>query len=137
MKKSIVLCSILAGIMLFQACNYTSATIKNVKMCNQLNGDACSENVNVFSTDDPQFALSCDVTNAPSDTKITFAWFYIEADERLEIDVVSVTLPDAGTYPLHSSLSAPNAGWPTGNYEVVISIDGFEDKTITHGFRVR
>jgi len=137
MKKNILLIVIAAGTLMFNACNFTSASIKNVKMCNQLNGDACSEDLNVFSMDDPQFTVSCEVTNAPSDTKITFAWFYIEAGERLDIDVVSVSLPDAGTYPLHSTLSAPNAGWPTGNYEVVISIDGFEDKTITKGFRVK
>jgi hypothetical protein len=106
-------------------------------MCNQLQGETCNENISVFSLDDPQFTVSCEVTNAPSETKITFAWFYIEAGERLEIDVVSVTLPDSGTYPLHSTLSAPNSGWPTGNYEVVISIDGYEDKTITQRFSVK
>jgi hypothetical protein len=136
MKRIISLSFIIAAVIAFQSCSLTTASISDIKLCIQLSNDVCADDNPVFTTDDPQIYVSCIVNNAPQDTKIIFGWYYAD-DERIEIDEVSVSLSDSGTYPVYSVLSAPYSGWPPGSYEVVISIDGFEDKTQVKSFKVR
>jgi len=136
MKQIIGLSLIIAACAVFQSCSFTTASIREIKLCTQLSNDVCADDNPVFTTDDPQIYVSCIVNNAPQDTKIIFGWYYTDG-EQIEIDEVSVSISDSGTYPVYSVLSAPYSGWPSGNYEVVISIDGFEDKTQVKSFKVR
>lgn len=137
MKKIIHVLLITALALVLQNCSFTTANLQDVKMCNELSGDACSGDNSIFSVDDPMLYVSCSLHNAPDDTKVNFTWFYTTG-ERFEIDAVSVTTDGSGsTYPLYSSLSAPYEGWPEGDYEVVIAIEGYEDKTVTKTFKVR
>ncbi len=124
-----------AVLLLANSCSFTSAHIKDVRMCTELSVDQCSDDDPVFDNDDPVIYVSCIVKNAPSETTITFSWYYTERDP-IEIDVVSVELKESGSYPVYSSLSAPYEGWPDGDYEVVIAIEGFEDKAVRKTFKV-
>lgn len=136
MKTIINPCLLFLAWVIIQGCSFTTAHIRDVKMCNEFINDGCTNDNPSFSASDPVFIVSCIVANAPSETKITFSWFYTTG-ERIAIDEASVTLSEGGTYPVHSSLSAPADGWPKGDYEVVISIEGFENKTVTKPFTVK
>lgn len=135
MKKQILLLLFAAAMLFASSCSFTTAHIKDVKMCREMTGDQCSDDNPVFDNDDPVIYVTCIVGNAPQDTRVTFSWYYTERDP-IEIDVVSVELKDGGTFPVYSSLSAPYEGWPDGKYEVVIAIEGFEDKAVKKSFKV-
>jgi len=105
-------------------------------MCTELNDSKCDSDNPIFGIEDQTIYVSCTIKNAPSDTKVNFSWYYTTG-ERLEIDIVSITLSESGTFPVYSSLSAPYEGWPEGDYEVIIAIEGHEDKTVTKKFEVR
>lgn len=135
MKTLISFVSVVLAAFIMNSCSFTTAHFKDVKMCTQLSDDACSSDNPVFATSDPVIYVSCNVANAPSDTKVNFAWYYTTG-ERIEIDVAAVTLEDGGNLPVYSSLSAPDEGWPPGDYEVIVSIEGFEDKAVTKTFKV-
>jgi hypothetical protein len=131
-KQSVIYCILI----LFILASCTTAHIDNVKMCTDLSGDLCDSDKPVFSQNDPVIYVSCELGNAPEGTEIQFAWYYTTG-KRLEIDVVSLTLDNSGSYPVHCSLSAPYDGWTEGYYEVVISVVGFEDKTVTKAFEIK
>jgi len=136
MKKFILVVSFFSAIVMFNGCNFTTAKIQDVKICNDLHDNACDSDHPTLSIDDPEFYISCSVMNAPSDTKVKFSWYYTTG-ERIEIDAVTVHLEEGGSLPVYSSLSAPYAGWPDGDYEVIIQIEGHEDKTVVKTFTVR
>lgn len=105
-------------------------------MCDQLSEDVCIDDYPVFFTDTPRIYVSATLANASEGTEVSFGWYSVD-DERYLIDEVTVTTEGSGTtWPMFSSLSKPYDGWPPGEYEVVISIVGHDEKTITRGFTV-
>ncbi len=120
---------ILGGIML-SSCNFefTTANVKDIKICESLSGSLCNSDNSVLSTNIPEIYISCKLKNAPDNTKVTFTWKYLE-EPQVVIDEVTLNSENKGTsLNLHSSLSRPNNGWPTGKYAVEISI-GEDDKS--------
>jgi hypothetical protein len=74
--------------------------------------------------------------NAPNDTKVQFAWYYLGQD-RIAIDAVTLSSGDEiGSLKMNSSLNRPNKGWPSGEYEVVITILGTEKEPIIKKFSI-
>ena len=115
--------------LLFTGCEFevTTANISDVKLCARLTGDICSEDNPVFSPNESQFYVSCELKNAPENTYVTFVWKYVEGSP-IVIDEVTLNSSHYGiNVNLKSSLSRPNNGWPTGKYEVVIMV-GKNDK---------
>ena len=91
------------------------------------------EKTATFGVDAPEIFLSAKFSNAPSDTEIMAEWVYVEGEaEDLRdylIDAVSIYV--AGTDYLSFSLSMPEQGWPQGQYEVILYIDGEEAETVS------
>ena len=84
MKKSFRIFSLLMVMsMLFASCEFevSTARINDIKVCSNLSGELCDQDSPVFHTNDPQIVVSCKLNNAPSDTKVTFVWKYVEGDE--------------------------------------------------------
>ena len=136
MKKTIILSGILMGLLfVFQQCNVSTANIADVKMCESTENTQCAEDNPVFSTNTPAIYVSCILKNAPEGTKVNFAWYYI-SEEKVFIDEVSLE-SQTTTSPMQSYLSMPDAGWPTGNYEVVLSLDTDNSTPITKNFSVQ
>ncbi len=130
---------IFTGLLITAGCNFelTTANIADVKVCNNLNGNLCGNDVAVFGPSDPQIVISCKLKNAPSGTLVTFTWKYVEGDPII-IDQVTLDSEDRGTnLDLHSSLSRPNNGWPTGKYAVEISIGSNDASPEVKNFEVR
>lgn len=112
------------------SCNleFTTANVADVKVCEELNGNLCNSDHAVLSTAANEISASCKLKNAPSDTRITFTWKYLEGSPII-IDEVTLDSGDKGSnLDLNSTLSRPNNGWPAGKYAVEIRI-GENDKS--------
>lgn len=123
--------------MLVASCEFevSTARINDIKVCTNLAGELCDQDLPVFHPNDPQIIVSCKLSNAPSDTEITFVWKYIEGDE-LVIDQVILNSSDYGTdVDMHSRLSKPNNGWPMGKYQVEILLGN--DAPLVKTFKVQ
>ncbi len=128
---------ILALIILSFFFDFNTAHIEDVKMCNTLNTNQCTNDKPVFDVNTPQIAVSCKLENPPMGTQVQFSWFYI-SDGRTEIDAVVVNSgEEIGTLDLNSSLNKPSNGWPKGDYEVIIKILDTEKDPIVKSFWVK
>ena len=136
MKKSSILILLTAILfILFQSCNFSTANISDIMLCEELNSDEkCNENNDIISRYAPNIFVSCKINNAPEGTVVNFAWYYT-SEERFLIDAVDVNAV-ASTTELYSSLSSPDIGWPAGNYEVIISIKDHEGISVTKTFSI-
>ena len=82
----------------------------------------------VFNIDAPEIHCSVKLSNAPVDTEVKGEWIYIEGegDDAENYMIDSTIIITEGTRYLHFSLSIPDNGWPVGNYELILSINGKE-----------
>ena len=130
MKKSVRIFSLLIVVSLFFAsCEFevTTASINDIKVCANLNGDLCGQDAPVFHPNDPQIAASCKLKNAPDNTRVTFVWKYVEG-EPITIDQVTLNSSDYGiNVDMNSRLSKPTNGWPVGKYQVEIVLNDNSD----------
>lgn len=136
MKKIISILFVVAFLGL-TSCNFDSSNITDVKMCTALNDNQCDMDKPVFDAYTPTIYVSAHLNNAPTDTQVSFGWFYL-GDDRILIDTVTLSSGDnIGTLNLQSGLSKPTNGWPAGDYEVVITIIGTEKEPIVKQFWVQ
>lgn len=135
MKKIISFFAFFSFLLLL-SCNFNSANINDVKVCTSVTNNQCSVDKPFFEPNTPRIFASCHLNNAPADTQVEFAWFYL-GQERIPIDAVTLNSGDnIGTVNMQSSLSRPNNGWPLGDYEVVITILGTDKEPVVKAFWV-
>jgi len=119
------------------ACNFSTANISDIKVCSSINDNQCTTDKAIFNTNTPEIFVSCHLNNPPQNTQVEFAWFYL-GDKRIPIDsVVLSSGENIGKLNLNSSLSKPNNGWPTGDYEIVITLLETEKEPLTKQFEVQ
>lgn len=115
--------------------SFTTAGLSEITMAKSVDETTYKpiEKTATFGVDAPEIFLSAKFSNAPSDTEIMAEWVYVEGEaEDLRdylIDAVSIYV--AGTDYLSFSLSMPEQGWPRGQYEVILYIDGEEVETVS------
>ncbi len=95
-------------------------------------GDAAS----VFDDDIPRINCSAELVDALPDTKILAEWIYIDGEQRDLRDSVlyenSLNLDEGG--PFSFLQERPSSGWPVGDYELRIYLNGQLDEVMP--FRV-
>lgn len=126
MKKKhyalIINVAIIAILFFTSGCEYSSATISDAKVCTSLNGNICNSDDVIISGNPAILYASCALKYAPENTEIKFSWYYY-GQTKIEIDNVILNSGANGTdLDVFSSLSRPNNGWPSGDYEVVIQL---------------
>ncbi len=100
---------------------------------------------NVFSEDVTAFYCSFLLSGFPVGAVLEVKWIYVGGDVNTEnvtgenyiAETQTATITKEGkgyTYTVYSSQGVPDYKWPTGEYKVVISVDGLEKATTT--FRV-
>ncbi|MDF1551168.1 MAG: hypothetical protein P1P88_25330 [Bacteroidales bacterium] len=137
MKKILYVSTVILVMFYLSNCNVSTANISDVKMCETIDGNQCNTDNSVFTHESPAFYCTCVVNNAPDGTKLTFSWYYL-GDEKTLIDAVSVEVPGgSSTYTMQSNLSAPDAGWPAGKYEVVLDLGTDNSQPVTKSFEVK
>jgi len=115
MKKLVGTLAIVSLLVLYSACNVTTANIDDVKMCTSISDNQCAADNPVFEVSTPEIYISCHLNNAPENTEVEFAWFYY-GQEKIAIDAAKLNSgSNIGTLNFQSSLSRPNNGWPEGD----------------------
>ena len=129
---SIVVASLLFAISL-TACEVTTASLSEATMCLSVDSDMRPvDATDIFATDTPEIFCSVKLSSAPSDTDVKAEWIYVQGElegtENYLID--DYTLTAEGTVYLGFSLTEPDAGWPIGEYKVVLYVDGEEKLSV-------
>jgi len=137
MKKIMPL---LALAVMFGACSVSTANVSVVSMCPTLaQGEmTCATDTATFVSNTPEIFITTQLDNAPTGTKVTFQWRYLEGSAPEVIDSVVVESPEVSpSYP-NSSLPIPPGGlWPAGKYDVVVSLDTDNSEPIVKAFVVK
>lgn len=110
--------------------------LSDLKVCDDPDAtDTCNRDKSSFTPDTPMIYLSGAIDEVPVGTEITINWRYLggEAGDEQDIDSVVLTADETPNV-FFSNLEAPDNGWPTGDYEIVIELDG--KKAATKEFSV-
>ena len=116
------------------SCSVTTARLTNAAMASMINPDTLQavSKTNHFSPDTPIIYATAMLKNAPEDTLVTAQWYYVTDD----IDIASVDIESTETNQFISfSLSRPDNGFPVGDYEVALYVDG--ELSVTLEFSVK
>jgi hypothetical protein len=142
MKKSIVFIAsiIVASLLLaisLTACeagvSVTTASLSEATMCQSVDEDMRPiDATDVFTTDTPEIFCSVKLSHAPSDTDVKAEWIYVQGElEGTENYLIGdYSLTAEGTLYLSFSLTKPDAGWPKGEYKVILYVDGKEKLSV-------
>jgi len=138
MKTKILSLLLVASCVFIMAssCEVSTANLTDVKMCEMPDGDLCAEDQAVFAPDLPEIYVTAVLNNAPEGTQVTFYWRYLDEDPVVEIDSVVVDIEET-TSSLYSALTAPPAGWPTGNYEVELKVSADNVDPVKKQFEIK
>jgi len=138
MKKSqLFIASIVVASLLFTisltACEVTTASLSEATMCLSVDSDMRPvDATDIFAIDAPEIFCSVKLSSAPSDTDVKAEWIYVQGElegtENFLID--DYTLTAEGTLYLGFSLTEPDTGWPTGEYKVILYVDGEEKLSV-------
>jgi len=115
--------------------SFTTAKLSEVTMAKGVDETTLKpiEKTDTFSADAPEIFLSVKFSNAPSETEIASEWIYVEGEvadmKDYLIDTVSVEV--SGTDYLFFSMPVPDQGWPRGQYQIILYIDGEEAETVS------
>jgi len=129
---SIISASLLLAISL-TACEVTTASLSEATMCRSVDSDMRPvDATDIFTTDIPEIFCSVKLSSAPPDTEVKAEWIYVQGElegtENYLID--DYTLTAEGTLYLGFSLIEPDAGWPKGEYKVILYVDGKEKLSV-------
>jgi hypothetical protein len=133
MKKSpLFIASIIVALLLLAisltACD-VGVSLTEATMCRSVDNDMRPvDATDIFTTDTPEIFCSVKLSSAPSDTEVKAEWIYVQGElEGVENHLIyDYSLTAEGTRYLSFSLTKPEAGWPKGEYKVVLYIDGTE-----------
>lgn len=141
MKRLLPGAMVLLALLAMQAFSYSTASVSDIKLCSQPDSEGnCTADESVFKVDDREIFLSAQINNAPSGTKVTATWNYLRGElgnDPREIDSVVVETEESGSGPFYSSLTTPIRGWPTGDYEVTITLDAENNEPASKQFSVK
>jgi hypothetical protein len=119
-------------------CNVSTANLSNIKICDKLDGNACSSDMGTIDKNAAVFHVTADLNNAPAGTKIKIDWRYLSGElgnTPQDIDSVTVT-SEEDSQTLESSLERATPAWPRGDYEVVLKIDTENSEAVHKQFSV-
>lgn len=113
--------------------SFTTASLSEATMCKSVDEDMKPLDItDVFTTDTPEIFCSVKLSNAPSDTEIKAEWIYIEGEleDTSNYLIAEWSTTTDGTRHIGVSMTRPSAGWPKGEYKVVLYIDGKEELSV-------
>lgn len=125
----LVVALIIALILGGGSCSVTTARLTETAMASMVDPETMQavSKTDRFRPDTPVIYATALLKNAPEDTLITAKWYYVTED----IDIASVDIESTETNQYVSfSLSRPDNGFPVGDYEVALYIDGELSETL-------
>jgi len=132
LARPLVIAAIL-GAMSISGCSgevsFTTAKLTEATMCLGVDGQNQPVNpTDEFGVNTPEIFCSVKLSNAPDDTEVGSEWVYVKGEAAGVTDYVidTLVLPADGTQFLQFSLPRPDGGWPIGEYQLNLYIDGKE-----------
>lgn len=123
MKKILIVILVLIFSISLASCSFTTANLSDLAMAKDVDANNLPLGTTVsYATDAPAFYATGLLKNAPSNTKVTAEWYYLDPAQEIFIDSSDLICSDTST-SFSFSLSIPDNGWPAGNYEVRFLID--------------
>lgn len=111
-------------------CSFTSARFSDLQMAKGADEDYQPiDATTTFATDTPAIYIVGAFNNAPEGTVILVEWYYLETSPATFIDDTEYTL-DSMSGRFSFNLSKPTAGWPVGDYEVLLYMDNVLKNTV-------
>ena len=113
--------------------SFTTAALSEATMATGIDSESKPVGAtDVFDANTPEIFCSVKLSNAPSDTEVLSEWVYIKGELEDVTDHVIDSFPVVtdGTRYLQFSMTRPDNGWPTGEYEMVLYVDGKEKVTL-------
>ncbi len=113
--------------------SFTTASLSEATMATGIDSESKPVGAtNVFEANTPEIFCSVKLSNAPSDTEVLSEWVYIKGELEDVTDHVIDSFPVVtdGTRYIEFSMTRPDNGWPTGEYEMVLYVDGKEKVTL-------
>lgn len=107
----------------------TTTSLSQATTCKSVNpqtGEPVEPTTN-FTPDTPEIFGAVKLSNAPAGTEIKAEWIYVPED--LLIDTWSTSAQ--GTKYLSSSIARPGSSWPTGDYKLVLYLNGKEATSVS------
>lgn len=123
----------LVGAIVLTGCSgevsFTTAKLTEATMCLGVDGESKPLNpTDEFSVNTPEIFCSVKLSNAPDDTEVLSEWVYVKGEAEgvtdYVIDTAAVTAD--GTVYMWFSIPRPDSGWPVGEYQLNLYIDGKE-----------
>ena len=110
------------------------ASLSNATMCKSVDLETGEpiEPSDTFSTTTPLIFCSVKVSNATPDTKISAEWLYLQqgANDETGLLIADWNTTTEGTHYIPLSIMSPENGWPTGDYKIVLYLDGNEKTSV-------
>jgi len=111
-------------------CSRTVKQITNVRLCESINEKGCVKDSPSFDNSIQLIHCSFFTENIESSDTMKISWYYL-GDSRVLIEETLLIISEnkLGS-PIISSLNKPLNGWPSGVFEVKISIEN-EEQTLS------
>ena len=117
----------------------TQASLSEATMCKSVDLETGEpiEISDTFTSDAQWIFCSVKVSNAPSETKISAEWLYLQqgAGEETSYLIADWNTTTEGTYYIPLSVTRPENGWPKGDYKIVFYLN--DKETLTVPFKVQ
>jgi len=133
---SVVIVSLLLAIPLIgckSEVSFTTASLSEATMSQSVDEDMRPiAATDIFAVDPPEIFCSVKISNAPSDTEVKAEWVYVkgELEDMENYLIADYSLTADGTRYLSFSVTEPDAGWPRGDYKVVLYVEGKEELSV-------
>jgi hypothetical protein len=99
------------------------AKVQNMVVGLGINQDQKIANpMTVFKTDTPEINMSVEIMNITKEISVDVKWIYLGTNDAISVPTEKISRDQRKSY----SFSKPTKGFPTGDYKVVVLIDGKE-----------
>ena len=110
-----------------------SASLTEATMASEVDSfNAPIKTAGVFTDDISTIYCCAKLSNAPANTQIKAEWIYVggERPDLLNCILFENSLIKSGSHRLKFSQTRSESGWPLGNYEVVLYLNGEQNKVV-------
>lgn len=111
-------------------------TLSEAEICPEVADNKCVAPQEIFRVDAPEIAASVLLQNAPVETRVHFDWQYLDGERSKQIGSMYAVAQKSSGYLKTVLENIREEGWRTGEYKVIIKIDGQETDPIIKTFYV-
>ncbi len=115
---------------LMMACDFSTAHITTATLGTGYAGGKVVGQTTTFQPSDREIHLVVEVANAPDGTKVTCAWWAVNAGGVTDNKVASLDLTLNSGQGIADCKFSNTSDWPSGTYKVDLSLNDKLDRTV-------